>query len=1189
MKTKATTGLFRFTTFRAPQLVDSDRKTLGFIHHPDPEGSHFLTGITGSTSIEDARDAVVAAAGTYPAANVFRSVAELKQYNSVLWEFSSRLMKSRGILTLETDLEPPFDLLDPGASPSVETMKLRLWDNVYYDLVRRVNRPVREVCLQMIIAINYLEKLDDEMASSTNVERYVKYPRKPEGMPVEEKRSLLLQRLANAAIVIHPAFTRYKEQDYSKLKSGTVPATFRKRKYRTQQARHTSEVARIRCQGHHLLRDELAAFGEQYDSDRQVALKDATQAYESELATALSDWKTAHASLVEQLEKDNEADPEFDIRDYLPVSLHPPLKFTFDEPFSEAYSNGKLSKAAADWIKENGLTHETVEYAIGVIDALCREDRKEAAQVFRPGMTRGILNGVPFENPSAELYDYTFGIADVLVVPKEDKPLEKKSGFYLSLILDRDEACIEEAAFDLTVNGSTSFSDTKPKLLSNKGGRIFVHAFEKESIVVGKNVELVFTADMRLDNGVELRIKRKGTYLGGVFSGTAEVLREWNGVEPIHYGISAIGVADHRLVEQEVCCYIPGEVSHIENVMAREYREKSSRSLVRAESTTVHTESKEVEMVEDNVSTTRNELATEVASVIQTDRATNIGFNAQVSGEAVAYSWSAGMQADFSFSRSTSDSNSVARLQAEDLTRRASERIRQSVTVTRTSTIIREYEENNRHGFDNRGSGHNVTGVYRWVDKVYTNRLINYGKRLMYEFMVPEPARFYKLAIVVEAVENNGHGTNTGGTGQPALLSPPVSPESEGIMSFEDITRDNYMTIAALYGVTNLEPPKPATASAENTFGGGEVGGNGETKNHSLMLPVDYRLAHLVYSGRANKKANGFIKINAAGLHYEKNAGHGNFDINDWKYYTNGPEGNIDIVINLKKMRSWSVLIKANCALKPDAYQGWQLATYTAIMDAYNAQLQAYNDAAAAATATAEIAAGARQDEAAAGRNPQFNDQIVHTEIKRLCIEMMMAPFGYQQGARDFYRDGECGIPTLPSDRELGDYKILVDFFEQAFDWNLMARIFYPYYWAQRCRWKELFQSTDSNDQGFQAFLQSGMAKVVVPIKPGYEAAVGFFMETGDIWTGSRMVIHTDDETYLSLVDEMNAVEGFVEAEWQTTVPTTLTIIQKDSVLLNVGGLPCCEVDADEPIEELLKVDTERLTRPVDEPPVPEE
>lgn len=105
------------------------------------------------------------------------------------------------------------------------------------------------------------------------------------------------------------------------------------------------------------------------------------------------------------------------------------------------------------------------------------------------------------------------------------------------------------------------------------------------------------------------------------------------------------------------------------------------------------------------------------------------------------------------------------------------------------------------------------------------------------------------------------------------------------------------------------------------------------------------------------------------------------------------------------------------------------------------------------------------------------------------------------------------------------------------------------------------------------------MAKVVVPIKHGYEGAVAFYMETGDVWTGSRMVIHTDDETYLSLVDEMNAVEGFVEAEWQTTVPTTLTIIQRDSVQLAVGGLPCCESDTELPIEQLLVLNDVRLKR----------
>jgi len=381
--------------------------------------------------------------------------------------------------------------------------------------------------------------------------------------------------------------------------------------------------------------------------------------------------------------------------------------------------------------------------------------------------------------------------------------------------------------------------------------------------------------------------------------------------------------------------------------------------------------------------------------------------------------------------------------------------------------------------------------------------------------------------------------------------------------------------------VTTLEPPKPATASAEKTLGGGDVGGTAQTQNHALMLPQDYRMSQLTYAGQGNKKqvGAGFFTITSAGSHFEKTSGHGYFEITGSKNYADGPDGTIDIIVNLRRINSWSVLVRANCALKPDVRQAWQLATYTAIMDAYNAQLQAYNDAAAAAAAAAEVATAAQEDEAEGGRNPQFNDQIVHTELKRLCIEMMMTPFGYKQGARDFYRDGQCGVPILPSDKELGNYKVLIDFFEQAFDWHIMAQMFYPYYWAQRCRWKELFQSTDSNDQGFQAFLQSGMAKVVVPIKPGYEAAVAFYMETGDIWTGTRMVIHTDDETYLSLVDEMNAVEGFVEREWQTTVPTTLTIIQRDSVLLAAGGLPCCETDDELPIDQLLEANLIRLKR----------
>src|SRR5690606_11488917 len=69
------------------------------------------------------------------------------------------------------------------------------------------------------------------------------------------------------------------------------------------------------------------------------------------------------------------------------------------------------------------------------------------------------------------------------------------------------------------------------------------------------------------------------------------------------------------------------------------------------------------------------------------------------------------------------------------------------VKKERIVKIVEEFEENNSHGFDNRKGDKHVVGVYRWVDKVFKNQILNYGKRLMFEFMVPEPAKLHKLAM----------------------------------------------------------------------------------------------------------------------------------------------------------------------------------------------------------------------------------------------------------------------------------------------------------------------------------------------------------------------------------------------------------------------------------------------------------
>jgi hypothetical protein len=55
----------------------------------------------------------------------------------------------------------------------------------------------------------------------------------------------------------------------------------------------------------------------------------------------------------------------------------------------------------------------------------------------------------------------------------------------------------------------------------------------------------------------------------------------------------------------------------------------------------------------------------------------------------------------------------------------------------------------------------------------------------------------------------------------------------------------------------------------------------------------------------------------------------------------------------------------------------------------------------------------------------------------------------------------------------MDDYGSFVKFMEQAFEWNLMSYSFYPYYWANRDEWAEMYKF-DSNDAVFRSFMQAG-------------------------------------------------------------------------------------------------------------------
>jgi len=219
-------------------------------------------------------------------------------------------------------------------------------------------------------------------------------------------------------------------------------------------------------------------------------------------------------------------------------------------------------------------------------------------------------------------------------------------------------------------------------------------------------------------------------------------------------------------------------------------------------------------------------------------------------------------------------------------------------------------------------------------------------------------------------------------------------------------------------------------------------------------------------------------------------------------------------------------------------------------MDAYNERLREYNEA---VQANEDLPTA---DKEKLTFNPLHNRSLEQRELKRIAIDLLAEPKGHSNNIskNDYVTGSNTDVDKSPA---LDAHVSSVKFFEQAFDWDIMAYTFYPYFYAKQDHWKELFQSQDAADPLFQAFLQSGMARTVVPVRPGFEDAVNWYMSTGELWEGQGLVTDQDDDLYVSVAEEMQTVEGEVEGTWETRLPTSLTVIQAGSIGLNLEGLPC--------------------------------
>lgn len=610
-------------------------------------------------------------------------------------------------------------------------------------------------------------------------------------------------------------------------------------------------------------------------------------------------------------------------------------------------------------------------------------------------------------------------------------------------------------------------------------------------------------------------------------------------------------ITDLKVVRQQLLRYEMGEIAHIENVLKGESKEREhKRTNIREETTVIESEHEEL-LEKDLQSTQRYEMQQEASLVTNEDTHFEAGVTVSASyGPTVSVTANAGYETNYA----QEESNRLASKYARDITERTASRIRDKIRQQRTIRTVTQTEETNKHSVNNEKGDRHVVGIYRWVDKVYKTQVYNYGKRLLLEFIVPEPAAFYKHLISQQSAKGVTLQEPAPPTVTEGSATRPLRPD--------DITPDNYLNWVATYHVSDVATPPPSSrwlslawdepAKPETGLNPSVPGRKLYKSNRDIEIPEGYYAAKITGAIHASDwlhnifitAGNMFVPLTEERRGGEEQAMSGYYAFN--KDFANQETGKLPIILTLEHTWGYTISIMIKCDLLPEGFRKWQLATYEKITSAYN-QLKSEYDEQVAMAAT-------RQGISIQGNNPLENRSLERNELKKNLIAMLeQKHFNQPPIEQDAIQINPPEMYPEVNFNVASRERNYIQWFEQAFEWQQMTYVFYPYYWNKKQNWMKELPISDT-DPIFAAFLKAGAARVAVPVRPGFEKAMSLYLATGIIWNGSQ-VPQVEDPLYVSIIQEIQEQQeapsgGVAEGEpWEVRIPTTLTILQDTGTL----------------------------------------
>jgi hypothetical protein len=642
-----------------------------------------------------------------------------------------------------------------------------------------------------------------------------------------------------------------------------------------------------------------------------------------------------------------------------------------------------------------------------------------------------------------------------------------------------------------------------------------------------------------------------------------------------------VGVGDLLVVKQQLTRYEGGDIAKIENILRGEKREKTDLHAVTLDSTVVTETAKTTETTTSLDVTERFDLKTESSNVVKEDLAANAGVNVSTKYGGVEIN----ANANIAYSLSKEQSSKAATEHAKDVTSRAASKVTELARRQETTRTIERFKDREFHSFDNTTNGDaNVSGVYQWLNKVYEAQVFNYGSRLLFDFVVPEPAAFIRDALKSDQLNetiippepfvlvfDNPADPREGRPISPSdldqtglikqgLVTRPVTPADLA----EDSDALTYFgKFVAKYGAVGMNAPPELTTTVSKALTANQDEHKHLAAADDLEIPQGYVATDIAVQGgfaiqegdnqdgdeamwvfvgkrRFDARGQGNLLPQAALL-----PAPGNGVINE--------QGTIPIGVESQQARDFAITVDVTCERTEAAVEQWQLDAHGTLLNAYAALLGAYRD-------KVEAEKVQRATEKPLGNNPGQNRIIERTELKKTCIARLAATDLYDADFDDITVNPAIplfprgAVPPKPNPQVIGtDQEAFVRFFEQAFEWEHIMYIFYPYYWARHETWYEE-AIADNPDPLFAEFLKAGAARVVVPVRPQLEGDVRYFLMTGQLWGGGTLPEITDSD-YLPITEEIKDRDNAPGDEkpqgtpWEVSLPTTLIRLRADDVL----------------------------------------